>query len=315
MTRTLLNVALSAAFALGATAGYADSYPEKPIRVVTARAGGGSDFTLRLLTPGLTRNLGQQFVVDNRGATAPDIVSKATPDGYTLLFSGATVWIQPFLRDSVPYDPVKDFTPITMATRTANVLVVNPKVPAKTVEELMALAKAKPGKLNYATSGYGNSVHLAGELFKYMTGLDVVRVNYKGASTALTDLLGGRVQYMFGVPGSVMPHVEAGRLRALAITTPKPSPLMPDMPVVASAVPGFESGSYLSFFAPAGTPSKIINLLHREIVKVLNSPEVTARLKDIGVEAIGNTPAELDAFMKADMAKMGKVLKKASVKY
>lgn len=317
MSRRYLVAASIALFTIGTNTGqvYGETYPNKPLRVVTALAGGGSDFILRLLTPGLSGNLGEQVVVDNRGVIAAEIVAKATPDGYTLLFTGPTLWLQPFLRDNVPYDPVKDFLPITMATRTANILVVNPSVPANSVKDLIDLAKAKPGQLNFATSGYGNSVHLAGELFKYMTGINVVRVNYKGASQAITDLLSGRVHLMFGVPGSVMQHVKSGKLRALAITTEKPSPLAPHLPTVSTVVPGFESGSYLSLFAPAKTPSGVIKRLHREMVDVLNSAEVKTRLMDINVETVGNSPEELAAFVKADMAKMSKVLKKASVQY
>lgn len=294
---------------------YADAYPNKPMRVVTALAGGGSDFVLRLLAPGLSQNLGQQVVVDNRGVIAAEIVAKATPDGYTLLFTGATLWLLPYLRDNVPYDPAEDFSAITLATRTANILVVHPAVPVKSVKDLIELAEAKPGELNFATSGYGNSVHLAGELFKSMTGINIVRVNYKGASQAITDLLSGRVHLMFGVPGSVMQYVKAGKLKALAITTAKPSTLAPDLPTVSAVVPGFESGSYLSLFAPSKTPLGAINRLHREMVNVLKSPELKTRLLEIGIETVGSSPEELAAFVKADMAKMSKVLKKASVQY
>jgi len=291
-----------------------ENYPNRPIRVVTAEAGGGSDVALRTITPGLASNLGQQVIVDNRGIIAAELVAKALPDGYTLLFSGATLWVLPFLRDHVPYDPVGDFSAITLATRTPNILVVHPSLPVKSVKELIALAKARPGELNFATSGAGNSVHIAGEMFRNMTRANIVRINYKGAAPALNDLIGGQVHLMFGVPGSVMQHVRSGRLKALAVTSAQPSALAPGLPTVAASVPGFESGAYIGFFAPAKTPAALINRLNRETVRVLHSAEVKERLFNTGIETVGSTAEALATLVKSDMARTGKLLRDAGIR-
>ena len=289
------------------------SYPVKPLRIITAAAGGGSDFATRLIATPLGLALGQQVVVDNRGVIAADIAAKAPPDGYTLLLSGPTLWLLPFMRDNVASD-VSDFTGITMATQTANILVVHPTLPAKSVKELIALARGKPGELNFATSGTGNSVHIAGELFKSMTRTDIVRVNYKGASQALTDLASGQTQLMFAVPGSVLPHVKSGRLRALAVTSANPTPLAPGLPTVAATVPGYESVSYLAIFAPAGTPAPIVTRLNQEIVRVLNRPEVKEKFLATGIETVGSPPESLAALIKGEVARMGKVIKAAGIR-
>ena len=291
-----------------------ENYPNRPIRVVTAEAGGGSDVALRMIAPGLASSLGQQVIVDNRGIIAAELVAKALPDGYTLLFSGATLWLLPFLRDHVAYDPVEDFAAIALATRTANILVVHPAVPVRSVKELIALAKARPGELNYATSGAGNSVHIAGELFRNMTGVNIVRVNYKGAAQALRDVLSGRVDLMFGVPGSVMPHIKSGRLKALAVTSAQPSALAPGLPTVAESVAGYESGSYLGFFAPARTPAAVIDRLNREAVRALNSADVKEKLFNTGTEAVGSSAEALATLVKSDRAKTGKLLKDSGIR-
>jgi tripartite-type tricarboxylate transporter receptor subunit TctC len=288
-------------------------YPTKVVRIITAAAGGGSDFAARLIATPLGPALGQQVIVDNRGVIAADIAAKAPPDGYTLLLSGPTLWLLPFMRDNVGSD-VSDFTPIMMATQTANILVVHPTLPAKSVKELIALAKAKPGELNFATSGTGNSVHIAGELFKSMTGTNIVRVNYKGASQALTDLAAGQTQLMFGVPGSVLPHVKAGRLRAVAVTSAQPTPLAPGLPTVASSLPGYESVSYLAIFAPAGTPAAIVTKLHEEIVRVLQRNDVKDKFFAAGMETVGSSPDATAKLIKSEIARMGKVIKAANIR-
>ncbi len=310
--KSYLHVLMAGMVALsGAASG--QSYPVKPIRIITAAAGGGSDFATRLIATPLGPALGQQVIVDNRGVIAADIAAKAPPDGYTLLLSGPTLWLLPFMRDNVASD-VSDFVGITMATQTANILVVHPSLPAKSVKELIALAKAKPGQLNFATSGTGNSVHIAGELFKSMTGTDIVRVNYKGASQALTDLASGQTQLMFAVPGSVLPHVKSGRLRALAVTSVKPTPLMPGLPTVAATLPGYESVSYLAIFAPLGTPAAIVTRLNQEIIRVLNRPDVKEKFLATGIETVGSSPEALSALIKQEVARMGKVIKAAGIR-
>lgn len=291
----------------------AQAYPTKPVRIITAAAGGGSDYATRLIATPLSAALGQQVVVDNRGVIAADLAAKAAPDGYTLLLSGPTLWLLPFMRDNVPSN-ISDFASITLATETANILVVNPHLPAKSVKELIAMAKAKPGELNYATSGSGNSVHIAGELFRSMSGTNVVRVNYKGAAQALADLVAGQTQFMFSVPGSAMPQVKSGRLRALAVTSAKPTPLAPGFPTVSETLPGYESVSRLAIFAPAGTPAPIIARLNQEIVRVLQNADLKEKFLAAGIEAIGSTPAGLTTLVNTEVNRMGKVIRDAGIR-
>ena len=313
-----LPAALLAAVATTAPAqptstGSGQAYPAKPVRIITAAAGGGSDFATRLVATPLGAALGHQFIVDNRGLLAADIAAKAPADGYTLLLSGQTLWLLPFMRDNVASN-VTDFTPVALATETANILVVHPALPVKSAKDLVALAKSRPGQLNYATSGVGNSVHLAGELFKYLSGADVVRVNYKAASQALTDLIAGQTQFMFAVPGSSLPHVHAGRLRALAVTSAKPTPLAPDLPTVSQSLAGYESVSRLAIFAPAGTPPAIVTRLSQEITRVLARPDVKDKFLSASMETVGGTPESLAALIKSEMDKMGKVIKAAGIR-
>ncbi len=308
----LLRLLPAALLAVAATAS-AQPYPAKPVRIITAAAGGGSDFATRLIATPLGAALGHQVIVDNRGLLAADIAAKAPADGYTLLLSGQTLWLLPFMRDSVASSE-NDFTPVALATSTANILAVHPALPAKSTKELLALARSRPGQLNYATSGAGNSVHLAGELFKAMAKLNVVRVNYKAASQALTDLIAGQTQFMFAVPGSSVPHIKAGRLRALATTSAKPSPLAPELPTVSEAVPGFEMATRLAIFAPAGTPAPIVNRLSQEITKVLARPDVKEKFLASSIEPVGSTPEELGALVRAEIARMGKVIQAAGIR-
>jgi tripartite-type tricarboxylate transporter receptor subunit TctC len=291
----------------------AQVYPTKPVRIITAAAGGGSDFATRLIATPLGTALGQQVIVDNRGLLASDIAARAPADGYTLLLSGQTLWLLPFMRENVA-SSAADFAPITVATETANLLVVHPSLPAKSTKELMALARARPGQLNYATSGVGNSVHLAGELFKSLARVDVVRVNYKAASQALTDLVAGQTQFMFAVPGSSIPHVKAERLRALAVTSAKPTPLAPGLPTVSEALPGYEMTSRLAIFAPSGTPPAILTRLNQEIVRVLARPDVKEKFFAAGQETVGSTPEALGTLIKAEMDRMGKIIRSAAIR-
>jgi tripartite-type tricarboxylate transporter receptor subunit TctC len=291
----------------------AQPYPAKPIRIITAAAGGGSDYTTRMVATPLAAALGQPVIVDNRGLIAADVAAKAPPDGYTLLLSGQTLWLLPFMRENVPSGP-NDFTPITTVTQYPNILVVHPTLPAKSVKELIALAKARPGELNFATSGNGNSVHLAGEVFKSIAGVDVVRVNYKAGSQAVTDLLAGQTQFMFSVPASVTAHVNTGRLRALAITSEKRSALWPGLPSIAQTLPGYDVASRLAIFAPAGTPPAIVKRLNEEIVRILHRPEVQAKLIATGIEPVGDSPEALAATVKSEIDRMGKVIKAAGIR-
>jgi len=306
-----ITLALSASAANHATA---EPYPVKVIRIVTSEPGGGNDLVARIVAQGLTANLRQQVIVENRGSIAIEVALKATPDGYTLLMYGSNVWLLPFLRDNVPWDPVRDFAPVTIAVSLPNILVVHPSLPAKSVAELVALAKARPGELNYAAGTLGVSPHLAAELFKAMAGVNIVQIPYKGGGPALNGLIGGQTQVMFPNAGSVMPHLKAGRVRGLAVTTAEPTPLAPGLPTIASSgVPGYEWISTIVMFAPARTPFALVSRLNREIVNVLNTAESRQRLFSSGAEVVASSPQELAARIKSDMVKMGKVIRDAGI--
>ena len=294
----------------------AQSYPSKPIRVVTAQVGGSQDFGVRLLAPALSASLGQQVVVENRsgGTIGGEIVAKANPDGYTLIYSGTIFWTLPLMRKSLPYDVLRDYAPVTMATRAPLIFVVHPAVPVKSVKDVISLAKTKPGGLNYATGGSGSSNHLAAELFKFMAGVDIITVQYRGSGGGVIGLMGGEVQMMIASTGSVSAHVKSGKVRALAVTTAEPTPLLPGLPTVAaSGVPGYESTQKAGMFAPAKTPAAVISKLNRELVLILNRPDIKEKFVSDGVDTVGSTPAELAAMVKAEVARMEKVIKAAGI--
>ena len=312
-------VAAAALTLFAAVSAQAQTYPVKPIRAVTAEPGGGNDFVARTIQQSVASRLGQTWVVDNRGGAggliAAEIVARAPPDGYTLLVYAGNVWTIPLLQPNVRYDPVRDFAPITWAARSPNTLVVHPTLPVKSVAELIALAKAKPGQLNYGSSGTGSSTHFAAELFKSMTKLDIVRVTYRGNGPALTDLVAGQVQLMFVPSGAAAPHVKSGRLRAIAVTSIEPTPLAPGLPTIASAgLPGYESIQIYGVYAPAKTPDVIVRRLNEAVVAALGTPESRERFLNAGVEAVGSTPEALGAAMKTDMARLSKVIREAGIR-
>ena len=314
MLRFLIPILSAGAAYCGAVA--AQDYPTRPVRIVTASVGGTTDLVSRVIAQGLTGNLGQQVIVDNRptGIIPGDIVVKAPPDGYTLLFHASSLWMMPLLQ-KVPFEPVKDLVPITLATSTPYLVVVHPAVPAKTIRELIALARAKPGALNYGSGATGAASHLAAELFKHMAQVNIVRVPYKGQGAAVLGLLGGEVQMSFASAPSVAGHIKSGKLRALAITTPKASQLAPGLPTVAeSGLPGYESTASAGMLAPLTTPSRLIKRLNAEIVQVLNRQEVKDLLSRDGTEVVGSSPQEFAAAIKAEMASMAKVIKAAGIR-
>lgn len=313
--RFMLWMLLIGLFICDAGSMSAQSYPSKPIRLVTPGIGGSADFVARLIAQGISGPLGQQVVVDNRssGSIPGQIVSKASPDGYTLLLGGPPLWIGSLLQN-VPYDVFRDFSPITLATSVPNLLVVSPSLPVGSVPELITLAKAKPGELNYASSSTGGSAHLAAELFNSMAGTHIVHIPYNGNGPALNDLMGGRVQLMFAVAAVVMPHVKSGRLKALAVTSAKPSILLPEFPTVAASVPGYEATTTYSVLAPANTPAAIIQRLNQEIVRALNRTDVKERFLNAGVEVVGSSPEILATAMKSEFSRFGKVIKDAGIR-
>lgn len=308
-------LALALAATLPPAAG-AQEYPAKTVRIVASEAGGGGDFIGRLLSAGLTSAFGQQVIIENRGGgvVAGDVVARSAPDGYTLLLYGNTLWLLPLMRKQVPYDAQKDFMPITLAGRTANVLVVHPSLPVKSVKELMALARARPGQLNFSTAAPGTINHLAGELFNSMAKLNIVRISYRGSASATNALVSGEVQLMFATAAPVKPHITAGRVRPLAITSARRSVTYPELPTVAEAgLPGFEAVSVHGIFAPAKTPNAIIARLQQEIVRVLQRQDTRERLATIGTDPVGSTPEELAAEIKAEIVRMGKVIREAGI--
>jgi tripartite-type tricarboxylate transporter receptor subunit TctC len=256
-------------------------------------------------------------VVDNRGGAngliAFDIVAKAPPDGYTLLLHSSTLWVLPLMQ-KVPYDPIKDFIPVTQAATSPAILVVHPSVAAKSVKELIVLAKANPGTLNYASGTAGGTGHLAAELLNSMAGVKIVRVPYKGTGAAINDLISGQVQVMFANAATVTPHIKSGKLRALAITTAEPSPQYPALPTIATALPGYEAVAPYGIFAPAKTPMTIIKRLNQEIVRIISAADVKEKFLSVGVETVGNSPGEFAAKVKSDIVKWGKVIKDVGIR-
>lgn len=295
----------------------AQSYPNKPVRLVTAAVGAGGDFVARMVAPGLTELWGQPVIIDNRGGSAVipiELVAKAPPDGYTLLGFGTALWHLPLMQ-SVSYDPIKDFAPITLVATTPMILVVHPSLPVNSIKELVALAKRRPGHLNYSSGISGSTTHLPAEMFKSMAGVEIVRVSYKGGAPALNALLGGETQVMFANASGVGPHVKTGRLRALAVTSAQRSALFPDLPTVAaSGLPGYEASSMQCMFAPAATPAALVSRLNQDLVRVLNRPEVKERFLRSGSEIVANSPEELAAAIKVDMITTGKIIKQAGIR-
>jgi tripartite-type tricarboxylate transporter receptor subunit TctC len=298
----------------------AANYPNKPIHIiVTFTSGGAPDILARVIGEKLSAAWGQPVIVDNKpgagGNIGADFVAKSAPDGYNLVLGTVgTHSINGALYQNMPYDMVKDFTPVTLLASTPNMLVINNDVPAKNLNEFIALGK-KEGKMTFASSGSGTSIHVSGELFKTMTGIDMQHIPYKGRASAIPDLLGGRVTMMFDNMPSSLPLVREGKLRALGVTSATRSAAAPDIPTLAeSGLPGFEAVSWFAMFAPANTPAPVVNKLQAEISKILKSPEISKKLLDIGLDPSGSTPAELAAYQKSEIAKWSKVVKDSGAK-
>lgn len=306
-------------FALAVSPEAKAAYPDKPIRlIVPFPAGGNTDIVARAIGNELSKNLGVSVVIENRGgaggALGSEIVAKAPADGYTIMMVSASHVINPSMQKKIPYDTIRDFAGISMVADVPTVLVVHPSVQAKTLKELIALAKARPGQLNFASSGNGTVGHLSGELLKSMAQIKMEHVPYKGNGPAMTDLLGGHVQMLFSSMPAAIPHIQSGMLRAIVMTGAKRSPAAPNIPTMAEAgLPGFEVSTGFGLFAPAKTPRPIINKLYNEVVKALKLPEVRERLASQGAEPIGSTPEQYDAFVRTEIAKWQKVCKDAGI--
>lgn len=299
----------------------AQAWPSKPVRYIVPFAPGGTtDILARTIGDKLSVVLGQPVIIENKpgagGGVGAEATAKAAPDGYTIM--GGTISthaINASLYSNLPYDPVKDFVPITLIARVPNMLVINPSIPAKDVKELIALMKARPGTFTFASSGNGTSQHLSGELFKSMAGVEMQHIPYKGSPPALQDVMGGQVSMTFDNITTAWPLAKGGKLRALAVTTAKRSPIAPDVPTLAEAgLAGYEIGSWQGVFAPAGTPSPIVRRLNTEIVKIINSPDVQEKLLGLGAEPVANTPEEFAALVKAEVVKWGDVVRKSGAK-
>ena len=295
-------------------------YPSKPVRLIVPFAPGGSnDIMARITAQKFTETFGQQVIVDNRagasGIVGTDIAAKAPPDGYTLLMMSLTLTVNPSLYKKLPYNTEKDLAPVTLVASAPLMLVVHPSLPAKSVNELIGFAKANPGKLNFGSGGPGTTPHLAGEMLKMMAKVQMTHVPYKGGGPALADLVGGQIQLMLENIPSTLPHVKAGRLRALAVSGLKRSPLVPDLPTLDEAgLKGYEIVGWNGLFVPSGTPQSIIAYLHGLTVKALAQPDVKERLATLGAEGVGNTPEQFRGFLKAEIVKWARVVKEAGLK-
>jgi tripartite-type tricarboxylate transporter receptor subunit TctC len=298
----------------------AQAYPTKPIRfVVPYPPAGATDITARIVGQRMTQNIGQQILIENRGGAAgnigTDIAAKAAPDGYTVLYTLSSHTINPVLFTKLPFNVETDFAPITLVATIPQIVVAHPSLPVNNIKELIALARRKPGALNYASPGSGSPGHLAGELFKLRSGTDIVHVPYKGGGPAVADVLGGQVPLLFLSIPAALPYVKAGKLKALGITTLKRTASAPDIPTLAeSGLPGYDVPSWLGALAPARTPQAIVDRLHREFVKALQAPEVKNALLAGGADAVGNTPAEFDAIIKMELKKWAELVQQAGIK-
>ena len=298
----------------------AQTYPSRPIRwIVPFNAGGPGDGVLRIIAPKLSEVLGQPIVVDNRGGAngivGSEVVKNAAPDGYTLLLASAAFSINATLYPKLPYDSINDFTPVSTICFGPGMLVVHPSLPVKTLNELIALAKAKPGSLTYASSGTGAPSHLAVELIKTQAGIDMVHVPYRSMAPGITELLGGHVQLAIPTMSVVVPHVKAGKLRALGVTSAQRSAAMPDVPTIAEGgLPGFEASNWYAVLAPAGTPAEVVAKINTELNRILKTADVRDRLAFLGLDARGMTPDEFGMFMKTEIAKWAKVIKSSKAR-
>lgn len=313
MSRTIAVLTL-AVLALASLA-HAQPYPSKPVRIIVPfPPGGGTDIVARAVGQKLTESLGQTFIIDNRGGAGgtlgSEMAAKSPADGYTLgMATSSTHGVAPSLYPKLGYDPIADFSPVTLVATTPFVLVVHPALPVKTVAELIALAKRQPGKLNYGSAGNGSSNHLTVEMFDMMANVKMTHVPYKGSGPALVDLMAGQVDLLINDMSSLINYVNAGKMRAVAVTSVKRNPALPKVPTIAESLPGYDAEAWYGVLAPAKTPAAIVSKLHEEIVKLLRTTDLKDKLHAQGLDAVGNTPAEFQAYMQRDIAKWAKVVK------
>jgi tripartite-type tricarboxylate transporter receptor subunit TctC len=317
--KLVASLAMSAAIAVHAHDAAAQSFPVKPIRlIVGSQAGGNLDIVGRALAQGVGEGLGRRVIVENRAGAnasiAAEYVARSAPDGYTLLMAASTLTNAPSFARNIPYDPVRDFTGVSLVARIAQVLVVHPSLPVKTVRELITFAKAQAGKLNYASSSVGSGSFMAMELFKRRAGVNLVRIGYNGDAPALVDLLGGQVPVKFDNFTTSIPHVKSGRLRALGVSSPQPSPLLPGIPPVAETLPGYEASIFNGVVAPAATPREVVGRLHAEIVKFVEVPEIRNRFSQQGVDLQASPkPEQFSAFLKEETVRAAQIARDAGI--
>jgi tripartite-type tricarboxylate transporter receptor subunit TctC len=314
----LLAAGLLCAASVVASSAFAEAFPNRQLRIVVPLSAGAADTLSRTIGAKLSERWGQAVVVENKpgaGTTiGTDLVAKAPADGYTLLMATFSHAVNATFYRNLPFDPLKDFAAVTLVASAPNVLSVHPSVSANTLAELIALAKTQPGKLNFGSAGNGSSSHLAGELFKALSGAEIVHVPYKGAAPAMNDLLGGRVEMTFDPLPSALSHVKAGKLRALAVTTMSRSAALPGIPTMSEAgVPGYELNGWSGILVPANTPKEIVRALHRDIVAIIKAPDIAQRFNAMGFDIIGNTPEEFQTFIEAEITKWGKVVRDANI--
>jgi tripartite-type tricarboxylate transporter receptor subunit TctC len=315
------KLVICVALALSVCGALAQSYPTKPVRVVVAFAPGGTtDILARLFSQKLTASTGQLFIVDNRtgagGTIGTEIVAKSAPDGYTIKFgSTSSLAVSPNLYPKLPFDPMRDLTPVAHVASAPIVLAVHPSLPVKNMRELLALARAKPGQINFASSGTGSSLHLCGEYLKYLAKIDLTHVPYKGAGAALPDLLSGQVQLLFSDMAPFVPYVKTGKLRVLAVTTGQRAKLYPDLPTIAeSGVPGYDLAGWYGVVLPTRTPRAIVERLHAEYMQAMRAPDMAERYATLGVEPVESTPEQFGAYMRAELAKWGDIIRRSGTK-
>jgi len=320
LPRLFRILALLAAGAGIGTAAYSQSWPARPVRIVVPfPPGNGTDILARLMAPKMTQALGQPVLVENRGGAngmiGAEAVAHAVPDGYTILFTLPSTHVTSiFLSKNLPYDPVRDFTPITAAVEPVTVMIVNPSVPASSVKELIAYAKAHPGKLDYSSPGIGAVFHMSGELFKLGAGVDIVHVPYKGASPALAGVIAGEVSIGFNSLASVLPHMRSGKVKVLAVLEANRYPGLPQVPSIGEFVPGFEKpASWFGLFGPAALPAPVLARLHEEIVKSLKERDVSSKIDELAMSAVANTPEQFSAMIRAGIEQYGRLIKAAGI--
>jgi tripartite-type tricarboxylate transporter receptor subunit TctC len=318
MSKTLFTRLLTSAFCLGMACAHAQSYPAKPIRIVAPFAPGGStDILARMVAQKLTEAFGQQAFVENRpgggSVIGTEIVAKSAPDGYTLVMASTSTATAPSLLRRMPYDTLRDLAPVIQLVSTPNALAVHPSLPAKSVRELVALAKARPGQIAYGSGGNGTSTHLGGEILAQMAGVKMTHVPYKGAAPSITALMSGEVSWVFAAILPTLPHIKTGRLRAIAVSSAKPSVALPGVPPVGASLPGFDTSPWTGVAAPGATPKEIVARLNQEIARGYSMPDVRDRLLREGNEVVLNSPEQFDAFFRGEMEKWARVIKAAKI--